>query len=196
MSGAKFDTRRGQDGRREEYPANQSENYIKPFISLLMLKKLCCLLLLAGAPALTYAQVRTVPATVPAPARGSEVSTTASKEHDTMIIELTDAPVVIWRRLAQVLVARGYAIEHSSPELLTLATYSLDVENSDVRVSGMVEGQTLIVRIYQVYQIDSKPESNVRIRRHGGDNSEWRELEAIGRQLGGTRRYTTSVAPE
>ena len=196
MSGAKFDTRRGQDGRREEYPANQSENYIKPFISLLMLKKLCCLLLLAGSPSLTYAQLRTVPAPVPVPARGSELSTTASKEHDTMVIELTDAPVAIWRRLAQVLVARGYAIEHSSPELLTLATYALNVNNSVVRVSGMVEGQTLIVRIHQVFQTDRIPEGNIRIRRRGGDNSEWRELEAIGRQLGGTRRYTTSVALE
>ncbi|WBA42720.1 hypothetical protein [Hymenobacter canadensis] len=137
-----------------------------------------------------------VPAPVPAPARGSVLEATATKEHDTMVIELTDAPAVAWRRLAQVLVARGYAIEHSSPELLTLTTYPLSVDNSAVRVSGMVEGQKLTVRTYSVSQNDSNPEINIRGRRRGGDNSQWRELEAIGQQLGGTVRYTTSVAPE
>lgn len=161
-----------------------------------MLKKLCCLLLLAGAPTLTYAQLRMVPAPVPAPARGSVLETTATKEHDTMIIELTDAPEVIWRRLAQVLVVRGYAIEHSSPELLTLATYPTYVRSSPMRIAGMVSGQTLTLHAYRLYQYTHNPEANERARRRGGDNAEWKELEAIGLQLGGTVRYTTSVAPE
>ncbi|MBC6699580.1 hypothetical protein [Hymenobacter sp. BT190] len=161
-----------------------------------MLKKLSCLLLLTGAPSLTYAQVRMVPAPVPAPARGSVLEVTATKEHDTIVIELTDAPAVIWQRLAQVLVARGYAIEHSSPELLTLATNALQVRRSAVRISGMVEGQKLILRAYEVFQNDGNPESNKRVRRRGGDNTKWEELQAVGQQLGGTIRYSTSAAPE
>lgn len=113
-----------------------------------------------------------------------------------MVIELTDAPAVAWRRLAQVLVARGYAIEHSSPELLTLATYPLEVRSSRVRIAGMVEGQKLMVRAYEVFQNSGFPELNTRARRRGGDNAEWEELQGIGQQLGGTVRYTTSVAPQ
>jgi hypothetical protein len=169
---------------------------VNPFISFPMLKKLCCLLLLASAPSLTYAQLRMVPAPVPAPARGSVLEATATKEHDTMVIELTDAPAVIWRRLAQVLVRRGYAIEHSSPELLTLTTYPLDVRNTALRISGMADGKTLTVRAYTVLHNSTYPETNLRSRRRGGDNSEWQELQAIGQQMGGTIRYTTSVAPE
>ncbi|AII54169.1 hypothetical protein [Hymenobacter sp. APR13] len=161
-----------------------------------MLKKLCCLLLLAGAAPLAHAQTRPAPVKVPAPARGSVLEATATKEHDTMVIELTDAPMVIWRRLAQVLAVRGYAIEHSSPELLTLATYPLEVRSSRIRIAGMVEGRTLMVRAYAVYQNEGYPEINQRARCRGGDNAEWEELAAIGQQLGGTIRYTTSAAPQ
>ncbi|WBO85752.1 hypothetical protein [Hymenobacter yonginensis] len=160
-----------------------------------MLKKLCCLLLLAGAAPLAHAQTRPAPVKVPA-TTATPLEATATKEHDTMVIELTDAPMVIWRRLAQVLAVRGYAIEHSSPELLTLATYPLEVRSSRIRIAGMVEGRTLMVRAYAVYQNEGYPETNQRARRRGGDNAEWEELAAIGQQLGGTIRYTTSAAPQ
>ncbi len=158
-----------------------------------MLKKLFCLLLLAGVAPLAHAQLRPFNESA-APANA--LATSSAREHDTIVLELTDAPAVIWRRLAQVLVARGHAIEHSSAELLTLTTYPLRARGSSVRIAGMVEGQTLTLRPYALYKLPDSPESIERVRRGGGSNAEWQELEAIGRQLGGIIRYTTSAAPQ
>lgn len=158
-----------------------------------MLKNLLCLLLLATAAPLARAQLRPLNETA-APTNAPAAA--PAREHDTLVLELPGAPADIWQQLARVLLGRGYAIEHSSAELLTLTTYPLRTDGSGVRIVGIVEGQTLILRAYILYLTNPRPEWTERVRRRGGDNAEWQELMAIGRQMGGTMRYTTSAAPQ
>jgi hypothetical protein len=149
-----------------------------------MMRKLLCLLLWASAAPLALAQ--TLPSATQAPAA-------TSKDDDTLLIDLVDTPEATWRQLAQLLVQRGYAIEHSSNDLLTLATYPMVLDNQAIRVAGTVVKQTLWLRVYWANEV-SNPHH--RARRRGGNSAEWRELVAIGQQMGGKVRYTVSTAPE
>jgi hypothetical protein len=111
-----------------------------------------------------------------------------------MVLTLTDTPEVTWRRLAQVLAVRGYSIEHSDKDLLTLSTYPLEGPANPFRVTGIVMDKALVLRMYQVRDLAPGRVPTERIRRRGGDNWEWRELEVIAREMGGEVSYTTSTA--
>ena len=129
--------------------------------------------------------------TAPKPATRVAVS---SRDDDTFLLALIDTPEATWRRLAQVLALRGYSIEHSDKELLTLSTYPLEVPGYPIRVTGLVMNNALVLRMYQSRDLAPGREPNERIRRRGSDNWEWRELEAIAREIGGPVTYATSTA--
>ena len=118
---------------------------------------------------------------------------TTSRDDDTIVLDLTDSPEASWKRLAHLLVARGYSIEHSDKDLLTLSTYALGSDAFPVRVTGAVINNTLLLRIYERNTSSHVPVSIAIVRRRGGGNSEWRELEAIAQEFGGSRRYTVSA---
>lgn len=122
--------------------------------------------------------------------------TTPARTDDTILIELpaADTPEVGWRRLAQVLVSRGYSIAHSDKDLLVLSTHVLELPGLPFRITGMVAGRTAVLRLYKGGEIEKTGYPTYRANRGGGNNWEWRELEAIARDLGGPVQYATSAA--
>ncbi|UOG76872.1 hypothetical protein MTX78_09795 [Hymenobacter tibetensis] len=146
------------------------------------MKKLFCTALLACFMQAVHAQTTTVPAP----------HATATKEDDTILLELTATPEASWQRLAQVLVQRGYSIEHSNKDLLTLSTYPLFVPQSGVlRVAGTVVKNTFYLRVYWGGNMETGSGPYVLARQKS--EKMWRELEAIAREFGGSIRYTTSA---
>lgn len=145
------------------------------------MKKLLCLSLLFLCIHFVQAQTVTTPR---AP---------VDRNHEIILIELADTPEATWRRLAQVLMQRGYGIEHSDKDLLTLATYPLEGFGFPIRVVGLLTDKAIMLRMYQ--SRDSEPGRLLaeRIRRRGGDNAEWLELEAIARDMGGRISYAVST---
>ncbi|UOR07318.1 hypothetical protein MUN82_09500 [Hymenobacter aerilatus] len=123
----------------------------------------------------------------------AQSSATTSRDDDTILLDLAESPEASWKRLAHILVARGYSIEHSDKDLLTLSTYALGSDAFPVRVTGTVVNNTLLLRIYEQNAVTHVPMPIAVVRRRGGGNSEWRELEAIAQEFGGTKRYTVSA---
>ncbi|WP_133273192.1 hypothetical protein [Hymenobacter radiodurans] len=117
----------------------------------------------------------------------------ADRNHEIILIELTDSPEATWRRLAQVLMQRGYGIEHSDKDLLTLATYPLEGFGFPIRVVGLLTDKAIMLRMYQSRGSEPGKFLTERIRRRGGDNVEWLELEAIARDMGGRISYAVST---
>lgn len=147
------------------------------------MKKLLCFALLLLCAQSSYAQT-----TVRTPASNA----TTDRKDDTLIIELTEAPEAAWRHLAQVLVQRGYSIESSSKDLLTLPTHPLLVNNfRAMRVAGMVLNDgTLVIRLYWGGDATSGGVQHVLAQRRFG--RQWAELEAVGRDFGGSVRYAAN----
>jgi hypothetical protein len=150
--------------------------------------KLFCLGLLFFSFQLTQAQTY--------PAASPTARPVVNKNDDAIIVELTDTPEAGWRQLAQILMARGYSIEHSDKDLLTLSTYQLGYS----RVAGMVKNKTMILRMYESVN-EAAYNSQVqygtptqRVRRRDNTSGHWRELEAIARELGRITQYMTSPA--
>ncbi|SMC00359.1 hypothetical protein SAMN00120144_1973 [Hymenobacter roseosalivarius DSM 11622] len=145
------------------------------------MKKLLCLGLLFLSIQAAQAQTAATPAARPV----------ASKDDDTMVLTLTDTPEASWRRLAQILVQRGYSIQHSDKDLLTLSTYALYKPGVRVnRVAGTVINGALIVRMYWGAASDTGGGQPLLARRkHDG----WGELVAIGREFGGAVSYTATT---
>ncbi|SDX64949.1 hypothetical protein [Hymenobacter psychrophilus] len=118
---------------------------------------------------------------------------------DTVILLLPDADRAAWQRVGRLLAQRGYPIRYASPELLTLTTEPIDVEN--IGVMGLlvvVEGHELRL---QAYTPSSGSESartwlNVQDwgRWLGGTSRYWEEVEQVARLLGGTAQYTRSIS--
>ncbi|MBC8082057.1 MAG: hypothetical protein H7Z21_02495 [Hymenobacter sp.] len=132
---------------------------------------------------LQAAQAQTPPAP-PAP------RPTTARNDDTILVDLTDTPEAGWRRLAQVLVRRGYSIEHSDKDLLTLSTHALYL-SQPFRVAATVIDRTVVLRMYG-RRVAADILLTERVQRRGSANEEWRELETIARELGGVIRYATS----
>lgn len=146
------------------------------------MKKLFCTALLACA--LEAANAKTSPASAP--------HATASREDDAILLTLTETPEAGWRKLAQVLVQRGYSIEYSDKELLTLSTYALYVPQSGVlRVAGTVVENTLYLRVYSGGNIETGSGPYILARQKS--ERAWRELEAIAKEVGGSIRYAASA---
>ncbi len=146
------------------------------------MKKLFCFVALVCCCHLAPAQ--TTPAAAPRPA--------SSKRDDTILVALSASPEATWRKLAQVLMQRGYSIEHSDQSLLTLSTHPFGQSNFPVRVTGMVVEQTLVLRMQQWNVPAFGPVGTAPVRRRGGYSTEWRELEAIAQAMGTIVRYTAS----
>jgi len=146
------------------------------------MKKVFCIVLLALGFQAAQGQTTTAP-TVARPV--------VNRNDDAILVALTDSPEATWRKLAQVLVQRGYSIEHSDQSLLTLSTHPFGQSSFPVRVTGMVLEQTLILRMYEwnVAAFGAVGASPVRRR---GDYTGWRELEAIAQEMGTVVRYTAS----
>lgn len=147
------------------------------------MKKLFCFVVLACCCHLASAQTTTAPPTRPV----------ASKNDDAILVALVGSPEATWRKLAQVLVQRGYSIDHSDQSLLTLSTHPFGQNSYPIRVTGMVVEQMLVLRMYQwntpsygVLGVDL-------VRRRGGESAEWRELESIAQEMGGHVRYAGSA---
>ncbi|MBC6607822.1 hypothetical protein H8B13_13430 [Hymenobacter sp. BT188] len=116
----------------------------------------------------------------------------ASKDDDTMVLALSGTYAESWRRLAQVLVQRGYSIAHSDNSLFTLTTNGLFKRGVGVvSVAGTVVNETLQVRLYWGSASETGGGQPVLTRRKQGDR--WVELVAIGQAFGGPVSYTTSV---
>jgi hypothetical protein len=136
-------------------------------------------------------------ATTPPPAaRPATTPSADERSYDTVLIAVTDTPENAWRQLAQVLLRRGYVIEHSDKDLLTMTTYPLRKGLKACRVSGAVVGRELSLRMYQVLAPETEVSPRNQVNRGGGNSASWQELEAIGQQMGGTVRYTVSAAPQ
>jgi DNA mismatch repair ATPase MutS len=119
-------------------------------------------------------------------------ASTASKDDDTMVLALSGTSAESWRRLAQVLVQRGYSIAHSDNSLFTLTTNGLYRRGIGViSVAGTVVNDALIVRLYWGTSENTGGGQPLLSRRKLGDR--WVELVAIGQAYGGPISYTTSV---
>lgn len=119
-------------------------------------------------------------------------SSTASKDDDTMVLALTDTAAESWRRLALVLVQRGYSIAHSDNSLFTVTTNGLYKRRlGTVSVAGTVVNETLLVRMY--WGNDTEPGGGQPVPARRKQNDRWAELVAIGQAYGGPVSYTTSV---
>ncbi|UYZ64412.1 hypothetical protein [Hymenobacter weizhouensis] len=155
------------------------------------MKKLCCLIITAVFFQLAQAQtvVRVQPINLVPGAHA-----TPTRTDDTILVELTDTPEAGWRRLAQVLVGRGYSIAHSDKDLLTVSTHVLELPGHPFRVTGMVIGRTVVLRLYLGGEVEHIGYPTRRSNRGGGNSWDWRELEAIARELGGPVQYATSAA--
>ncbi|GAB2478633.1 hypothetical protein GCM10011375_18390 [Hymenobacter qilianensis] len=131
------------------------------------------------------AQAQTAPTAVAA-------SAAASKDDDTMVLALSGTSAESWRRLAQVLVQRGYSIAHSDNSLFTVTTNGLFKRSIGVlSVAGTVVGETLQVRLYWGSASDTGGGQPLLTRRKQSER--WVELVAIGQAYGGPVSYTTSV---
>lgn len=147
------------------------------------MKKLFCFFLLVCCCHLALAQTSTAPPTRPASGRND----------DAILVAFVGSSEVTWRKLAQVLVQRGYSIEHSDQNLLTLSTHPFGQNYFPIRVTGMVMEQMLVLRMYQ-WNIPAFGVLGADlVRRRGGESAEWRELESIAKEMGGQVRYTSSL---
>jgi hypothetical protein len=129
----------------------------------------------------------------------SAQTSSASKDDDTAVVEFVGSPEDGWRKLAQVLVERGYSIEHSDKDLLTLTTHTLYrpgpwLGDGSARVAGTVVNGQLIVRMYFGGEEEKGGLQTTRVRRK--NSNDWRELETIAQEVGRSVRYTTSKGQE
>jgi hypothetical protein len=146
------------------------------------MKKLLYLSLILLSIQIAQAQTSSVPA------RAKAVT---SKDDDTLVLTLTDTPEASWRRLAHVLVQRGYSIQHSDKDLLTISTYPLLKSGlGKVSAAGTVVNNTLLVRLYWGGTAELGGGQPVLTRRK---NNRWGKLVAIGKEFGGSVSYTTAV---
>lgn len=148
------------------------------------MKKIFCLGLLSFLMHVAQAQ------TTAAPVSASAIT---NKNDDTMLLTPTGTPEASWRRLAEVLVRRGYSIAYSDKELFTLSTHGLIRfgMRGPLRVTGMAMNDALIVRLYWGGSADTGGGEPAPARRRYSEP--WSELEAIGRDFGGPVHYTTTI---
>lgn len=120
------------------------------------------------------------------------------RKDNTLLVELPDEGEAAWRRVAQVLLDRGYPLAYSDVNLLSLTTAfnPLNSTNS-LSVSAVVRGHQLTLRgRSEAASIVGTPSQLTVVRRGapmGGTRPDWQELEDIARVLGGTVRYTQLV---
>ncbi|WP_147320942.1 hypothetical protein [Hymenobacter lapidiphilus] len=93
--------------------------------------------------------------------------------------------------------ARGYTLRHSDAELLTLSTDFTTLESNPIMsIFVQVTGHQLLLRGRWITgtTITDVPQVVRRGGFLGGTSTEWPELEAIARELGGAAAYYNSVA--
>lgn len=131
---------------------------------------------------------------LPTPAGAHEV---ANHADDTILLVLPDEGEAAWRRAAQVLVAHGYTLAYSDGQLLALTTNFTNLEDAGTYLSlfVLVQGHQLTLRARScVSPTPDKTLSAVTPKALFGTSRDWQLLEAVARDLGGTKYYLDSPA--